>query len=42
MSRDKKAVDGRLRLVLPVAVGRAEVFADVPEDQLRGCLQEAP
>ncbi|MFN0131884.1 MAG: 3-dehydroquinate synthase family protein [Phycisphaerales bacterium] len=32
MAHDKKARDGRLRLVLPVATGRAEVVADPPRE----------
>ncbi len=42
MGRDKKVRSGRPRLVLPVAIGRAEIFEDVPEDQVRGCLEESP
>ncbi|MCX7804011.1 MAG: 3-dehydroquinate synthase [Planctomycetota bacterium] len=32
MFRDKKARDGRLRLVLPVGMGRVRTFDDIPED----------
>jgi 3-dehydroquinate synthase len=34
MRADKKAIAGRLRLVLPVALGRVEVVDDVPESLL--------
>jgi 3-dehydroquinate synthetase len=34
MAHDKKAVGGRLRLILPVAPGRAAVFDDVPESAI--------
>lgn len=35
MMRDKKVLSGQLRLVLPTAIGSAEVVADVPHDILR-------
>ena len=35
MMRDKKVLSGKLRLVLPTDIGRAEVFADVPESVLQ-------
>ncbi|MHC4915015.1 MAG: 3-dehydroquinate synthase [Planctomycetota bacterium] len=41
MHRDKKTRGGALRLVLPVAVGRAEIFEDVPEGEVRRCLEES-
>jgi 3-dehydroquinate synthase len=40
MYRDKKTRGGALRLVLPSAVGRAEIFEDVPEAEIRGCLED--
>ena len=42
MGRDKKVRFGKPRLVLPTAIGRAEVVEDVPEDQVRRCLEESP
>jgi 3-dehydroquinate synthase len=39
MARDKKVVDGRLRLVLLRAIGEAEVVDDVPESVLREVLE---
>jgi 3-dehydroquinate synthase len=42
MFRDKKARAGRLRLVLPAAVGRAELVEDAPESAVRRCLEESP
>jgi len=42
MRRDKKNRDGRLRLILPTAIGRAEIFKDVPEAAVRECLEESP
>jgi 3-dehydroquinate synthase len=41
MLRDKKARGGRLRLVLPAAIGRAELAEDVPEEAVRRCLAES-
>ncbi|MFV0276175.1 MAG: 3-dehydroquinate synthase [Parahaliea sp.] len=41
MARDKKALDGRLRLVLLSAVGAAEVVDDVSETELKGLLGAA-
>jgi 3-dehydroquinate synthase len=40
MRRDKKTRGGKLRLVLPVAIGRAEIFEDVPEEEILNCLSE--
>ncbi|AAN53372.1 3-dehydroquinate synthase [Shewanella oneidensis MR-1] len=34
MRRDKKVLGGQIRLVLPTAIGRAEVFSQVPESTL--------
>ena len=34
MMRDKKVLSGKLRLVLPTDIGRADVFADVSEQLL--------
>ncbi len=42
MGRDKKARGGRPRLVLPVAIGSAEIFEDVSEDDVRKCLEACP
>jgi 3-dehydroquinate synthase len=38
--RDKKVIDGRLHFVLPVAIGRTEVVADVTEAELARALRE--
>ena len=38
MQRDKKVIDGRLRLVLLRALGQAEVVDDVTEAELRELL----
>ncbi len=38
MRSDKKAVAGRLRFVLPRRIGAAELFDDVPEDDVRYIL----
>jgi 3-dehydroquinate synthase len=38
MGRDKKAVGGRLRFVLPERIGRVELVDDVPEDLVRQAL----
>ncbi|MDH0450454.1 MULTISPECIES: 3-dehydroquinate synthase [unclassified Shewanella] len=34
MRRDKKVLGGQIRLVLPTAIGRADVFSQVPESTL--------
>lgn len=39
MRRDKKVLEGRLRLVLPAGLGRAEVVASVTEDQLMQVIE---
>ncbi len=38
MARDKKALSGRLRFVLPDRIGRVELVEDVPEDLVRRAL----
>lgn len=38
MYRDKKVVESRLTFVLPVRIGRAEVFRDIGEDTVISCL----
>jgi len=38
MSRDKKAVGGRLRFVLPARIGRVDVVDDVPDALVRQAL----
>ncbi len=39
MMRDKKVLSGKLRLVLPVGIGRAELFADVSETVLQEIIE---
>ncbi|UIP28179.1 3-dehydroquinate synthase [Photobacterium sp. TLY01] len=39
MMRDKKVLSGKLRLVLPTGIGRAEVVSDVPNDILRQVIE---
>ncbi len=41
MRRDKKAVAGRLRFVLPKRLGEAALFNDVPEEDVRQVLENA-
>jgi 3-dehydroquinate synthase len=41
MRRDKKAVAGRLRFVLPRQLGEAALFDDVPEEDVRRVLEKA-
>ena len=41
MRRDKKAVAGKLRFVLPVRLGEAALFDDVPEEDVRQVLENA-
>jgi 3-dehydroquinate synthase len=38
MLRDKKVKAGKLRLVLPVAIGRADLFTDVEPSVLRAVI----
>ena len=38
MQRDKKVQGGRLRFVLPVAIGRGEIVDDVRDDELRAAI----
>jgi 3-dehydroquinate synthase len=40
MRLDKKRVDGRLRLVLPEAIGRVRIVDDAPEDVIKRVLRE--
>ncbi len=42
MQRDKKVIDGRLRLILLDRIGAARVVDDVPGDTLRRLLEVAP
>jgi 3-dehydroquinate synthase len=35
MRRDKKVLGGKIRLVLPTEIGKADVFSDVSEDLLK-------
>lgn len=39
MRKDKKAVGGRMRFVLPTRLGEVALFDDVPEDDVRAVLQ---
>ncbi|UBO73222.1 3-dehydroquinate synthase [Aeromonas rivuli] len=39
MRRDKKVLAGKLRLVLPVGIGHAEVVADVSDAQLQSVIE---
>ncbi len=41
MHRDKKAVAGRLRFVLPTRIGEVALFDDVPEEDVRLVLEKA-
>ncbi len=41
MRRDKKAVAGKLRFVLPKRLGEVALFDDVPEEDVRRVLQDA-
>lgn len=38
MQVDKKVLNGQLRLILPTAIGRSDIFADVSEEVLRGVI----
>lgn len=40
MMRDKKVIGGKLRLVLPLKVGEAEVRSDVPHDMVLASIQD--
>jgi 3-dehydroquinate synthase len=40
MRRDKKAVAGRMRFVLPKRLGEVALFDDVPEEEVRAVLTE--
>jgi 3-dehydroquinate synthase len=39
MRRDKKVLEGKLRLVLPVGIGHAQVVADVSDDELLAVIE---
>ena len=39
MRRDKKVLEGKLRLVLPVGIGQALVVADVTDAQLMAVIE---
>ena len=39
MRKDKKAVDGRMRFILPTRLGAVALFDDVPEGDVRAVLQ---
>lgn len=39
MKLDKKTVSGRLRFILPTRLGSVQVFADVPESDVKAVLQ---
>jgi hypothetical protein len=41
MRRDKKALGGRLRLILPRRLGEVALFDNIPEEEVRGILEEA-
>ncbi len=40
LPRDKKVLAGRVRFVLPLAIGRAAVFSDVASEEIRRNLQK--
>src|SRR5205823_2921147 len=39
MRKDKKAMDGRMRFVLPTRLGQVALFDDVPESEVRTVLE---
>jgi len=39
MQLDKKVLNGLLRLILPTAIGRSEIYSDVSEDVLRSVIE---
>jgi 3-dehydroquinate synthase len=39
MRKDKKAVDGRMRFILPTRLGEVALFDDVPENDVRAVLE---
>ena len=39
MRRDKKVLEGKLRLVLPIGIGQAQVVADVTDEQLMAVIE---
>jgi 3-dehydroquinate synthase len=42
MRKDKKAVDGRMRFILPTKLGEVALFDDVPESEVREVLASEP
>jgi 3-dehydroquinate synthase len=40
MRRDKKAVGGKMRFILPTRVGEVKLFDDVPESLVRDVLEQ--
>jgi 3-dehydroquinate synthetase len=40
MKRDKKALGGRLRMVLPARIGRVRIVDDVPLPEVRRVLRQ--
>ena len=38
MRKDKKALDGRMRFILPTRLGEVALFDDVPEDDVRAAI----
>ncbi len=40
MRLDKKAVSGKLRFVLPTRIGEVKVYPNIPEEDVRGLLQD--
>ena len=41
MRKDKKAVGGQMRFILPTKLGEVALFDDVPEGDVRAVLEEA-
>jgi len=39
MKRDKKAVGGRMRFILPTRIGEVQLIDDVPESLVRDVLE---
>jgi 3-dehydroquinate synthase len=39
MKKDKKAVEGRMRFILPTRLGAVALFDDVPESDVRAVLE---
>ena len=42
MRKDKKAVDGKMRFILPTKLGEVALFDDVPESEVRAVLASEP